>query len=143
MAAQQGGQGGRDQAPRDAAGHVDVEPAGRLALAGLEQLVDVLDLGQQGADPLQQLRTVGGQAYLARGPMQQPGADLALQLLDRGGYGGARQLQRVGRLDEAAHLRDLGEDTVLVESVHEARFRNAPGAAESIAVPARPPYLVV
>ena len=33
----------------------------------------------------------------------------AIELLDGGGHGGPGYLQGVGGLDEAAHLRDLGE----------------------------------
>ena len=118
MAAQQARQRRRHQAARDAAGHVDDEPPGNLALALLEQVVDVLDLGQQRPQALQQLGAVGGQAHLARGPVQQPRAQLGLQLLDCGRDGSARQLQRIGGLDETAHLRHLREDAVLFESVH-------------------------
>ncbi|KAG1175009.1 hypothetical protein G6F35_016605 [Rhizopus arrhizus] len=118
MAAQQAGQRRRDQPPRNAAGRIDAEPPRHLALAGVEQLVDVFHFRQQGPHALQQLFAVGRQAHLPGRAMQQAHAQLGLQLLDGCRHRGARHLQRVGRLDEAAHVGDQGEHAVLVESVH-------------------------
>lgn len=118
VAPQQAGQRRRDQPAGDAARHVDAEPAGGLALAGLKRLIDVFHLGQQRAQPLEQLFAVGGQPHLPRGAVQQAHAQLRFQLLHGGGHRGARHLQRMGRPDKAAHFRHLYEYAVLIESVH-------------------------
>ena len=88
------------------------------ALAGLKRLIDVFHLGQQRAQPLEQLFAVGGQPHLPRGAVQQAHAQLRFQLLHGGGHRGARHLQRMGCPDKAAHLRHLHEYAVLIESVH-------------------------
>ena len=67
---QQAGQRWRDDAAGDAAGHIDDQPAGDLPLAGLEQLVDVFDVGQHRAHAAEQLLPIGCQPYLSCRAMQ-------------------------------------------------------------------------
>ena len=118
MAAQQAGQCRRQQTARNAAGHINAQLAHGLAHTRLEHQLHVLGLGQQRAGARQQLRAVGRQVDLTRGSVQQPRADLGLQLLHGRRHRGTRQLQRMGGLDEAAHLCHLHEDAIPVDSVH-------------------------
>ena len=119
------GQGGHDQAPGDAAGHIDVQATADIHLAMLEQLVEFRRVGQQAPGPFQQDGAVGGQLHLAGGAVQQPCAEAGLQLLHRRGHRGPGQLQDMGGLDETAHVGHLDEHPVLLKFIHR---RNCPGS---------------
>ncbi len=95
---QPSGQGGDDQAPGDAAGHIDVQAPADVYLAVVEQLVEFGGVCQQAPRPFQQNGAVGGQLHMAGGAVQQSGAEAGFQLLHGGRDGGPWQFQGMGSL---------------------------------------------
>ncbi|MNT25453.1 hypothetical protein D3C72_1609720 [compost metagenome] len=118
MACKEVGQRRRDQQARDAAGHVDLEPAAHAAVRGLELLLHVFHVGHQRAGPLEQHLAVGREAHAARGAVQQARAQAGLELLDGGRDGGARKRQPVGGAREAAGFSHAQEDLEEFDAVH-------------------------
>jgi hypothetical protein len=108
----------RDEPPRDAARHIDLEPSAHLAARGQELLLDVFHVGHQRAGSLQQHFAVGREADAPRGPVQEARAQLCLELLHRRGNGGARQREPIGRTREAAGFGHAQEHLEKVDAVH-------------------------
>jgi hypothetical protein len=114
-------QEGRQARQQEMAGqgpvHVHPQQPARLGVAELG--LGVLQVGQdRQAAPVEGLAVQGG-TDVARGPLQQPRAQPALQLLDPLSGGGGRQVQVQRRLAEAAALHDPDEQPHGVETVQD------------------------
>jgi hypothetical protein len=72
---------------------------------------------------------LGRQAQAARGAVQEPHLQVALQALDDAGDGGRRHRQRFGRLVEAVRFHDAQKHLHSLNSIHGCRKTRWTGAA--------------
>ena len=108
----------RDDQPPDPAGHIDPDLARGPHRILAKQIFDLLDIGDGAQPALVECRTVLGGRHLAGGPMQQADADAVLQRLDRRRNCRAGQIERFGRLGEAAAFDDAGKNAEKVDAIH-------------------------
>jgi len=109
------GQARQHQVAREAVGQVDAQPAGEPAGRGPEHRFQLLGLGQQLLAAIEEALAVGRQPHAARRALQQPRADLRLELAHRGRHPSLGQPQLLGRAAEAGELGHGGEDAQFVQ----------------------------
>ena len=98
--------------------HVDAQLPDRLARMRAEFGFGLLDALQQLPAALVEHLALGCQRELARRPVQQPGAEPALQVADQPRHRRLRQVQRVGGAHETAGVDHGDEGAHLLELVH-------------------------
>ncbi len=104
--------------PRHRALQRDAQRAARAAAGLPEHRFRLVDIGKQAQAALVIGLAVQRGAHLPGGALQQPDIQPRLQLLDRVGDGGTRQLQVIGRGGEAAQLDNPGEQAHGIQAVH-------------------------
>lgn len=104
--------------PPQCARQVDPQAPARVVQDAWKAAFRLLQVRQQAHATLVVGLPVQGQADLAGGALQQLHAKVRLQLLDRLGHAGARQLQAVRGLAEGAQLDDAGEGLHGLETIH-------------------------
>jgi hypothetical protein len=95
-----------------------VQVSRQLAVVLRDLGVGLVDVVQDGAQPLGIRRTDVGDHQPARGPLQQPCAQVRLQVGDQAGDDGGRQVERPRRGGEASLLHHAAEHTHRQEAVH-------------------------
>ncbi len=124
MRGQELGQARQHDVARQAGGQVDAQPAGEARGRRLEHRLQLLGLGQQLLAAIEEALAVGRHANAARGALEQPRADLRLELLHRRGDAALGQPQLFRGAGEAGELGDGGEDAEFVE-VHCSVWGNS------------------
>lgn len=108
---------------REAFGQVDADHAARRRTGVVEQRLGIVEIGQQPRTALVVGGALGGQRDAPGGPLQQPHAQVLLQILDGIADGGAWQLQLFGRFREAAEVGDARKDAHCMQMVHAGWVR--------------------
>jgi hypothetical protein len=99
---------------------IDPESSARLRSVEGDGRLGLGDVLQNLADPLIECSTALGQGELARGPVQQPGSERLLKLLDIAGHVGRRGVERIRRTGEIS-VRDNGRENLeCTKTIHAA-----------------------
>ncbi len=118
MRGQELGQPRQHEVARERVGQVDAQPAAEPAGRRLEHRLQLLGLGQQLLAAIEEALAVGRHAHAARGALQEPRAQLRLELLHGRRHASLGQPELFGGAAEARELGHGGEDAQFVQ-VHD------------------------